>query len=67
MAKKITTQVSGGETKTLERVETVADVRRELDLDDTYSASINGEPASDDEELEDYNFVSFAPSVKGGN
>lgn len=30
-----------------------------------YTASVNGEPESDDYELEDYEVVNLSPSVKG--
>lgn len=66
MANKITAQVLGGETKTYERVGTVSDLRDRLKLGQGYTATVNGEPADDDQELNDYEFVSFAPAVKGG-
>jgi sulfur carrier protein ThiS len=66
MANKVTAQVLGGQVKVLDQVETVQDVLDILELSGSYTASINGEPASNDAELNDYEFVSFSPAVKGG-
>ena len=66
MANKVTAQVAGGTSKVLDGVDTVGDVREKLDLDNTYSASVNGDPKGDDAGLSDFNYVSFAPNVKGG-
>lgn len=67
MAKNIQAQVAGGEIKThKDRVHTVGDLRDDLKLDKSYTASVKGEPQDDDYKLEDYDFVSFAPAVKGG-
>jgi predicted double-glycine peptidase len=65
MGKKVTVQAIGGEAKLLEDAETVADAKRAVDLP-TYTATVNGNPAQDDEELDDFAFVSLAPPVKGG-
>lgn len=65
-AKKITAQVLGGESQVLERCETVQDAFDELDLDGSYTATVNGEPVDMDYELSDYEFVCFSPAVKGG-
>ena len=68
MANNLRAQVLGGAVKDLSgsRFETVGDVRKELGLSTGYTATVNGEPADDDQELNDYEFVAFAPSVKGG-
>ena len=66
MAKNVTAQVLGGSAKVLNDVNTVQDVLDALELDGAYAASINGEPAQTDSALNDYEFVSFAPAVKGG-
>lgn len=66
MANKITGQVLGGVEKVMESAETVKDVFNELGLTGNYSATINGEPADMDADLNDYEFVAFSPSVKGG-
>lgn len=65
MAQNVTAQVLGGQPRVIE-AETVKEAFDTLNLSGNYTASINGEPASLDDELEDYNFVSFAPAVKGG-
>ncbi len=65
-AKKITAQVLGGETKTFEAIGTVKDVYNQLGLTGEHTAAINGEPADMDSELNDYEFVTFSKSVKGG-
>lgn len=44
---------------------TVMDVKETLQLTN-HTASVNGEPANDGEELQDEDFVSLAPAVKGG-
>lgn len=64
MAQKITAQAVGGQPKTFDNVERVGDVKREMELE-SYQATVNGEPADDDYELSDYEFVSLAPKVKG--
>lgn len=45
--------------------ETVGELKEELGLE-SYSASVNGSPADNDQELSDGQLVTFAPSVKGG-
>jgi hypothetical protein len=62
---KVTAQVLGGEVKVLEDVFDVGEVKAELQVPE-HTATVNGEPADDDYELEDYEFVSLSPSVKGG-
>ena len=66
MSNKITGQVLGGAVKVMDSVDTVQDVFNELGLTGNYAATINGEPAEMDSELNDYELVHFAPSVKGG-
>lgn len=56
--------VLGGRPQRKE-AETVGDLRDLMNLDG-HKASVQGEPVDDDYELEDEDFVSFAPSVKGG-
>ena len=62
---KVTAQVLGGAVKVLEDVYTVNDVREEMGCEN-HTATVNGEPADGDYELEDFEFVSLSPSVKGG-
>lgn len=65
MAKKINCQVIGGTPITHDDVATVADAARKMGADG-YQAQVNGEPAQLGQRLNDYDFVSFAPAVKGG-
>lgn len=65
-ATNITGQVLGGQAKTNLTGRTVKDIYQSLGLNGTYAATINGEPADMDDELDNYSFVSFAPAVKGG-
>ena len=62
---KVTGQVLGGDPKVLESMETVGDVKKALQAPN-HTATVNGEPAEDDYELADYEFVTLAPAVKGG-
>jgi hypothetical protein len=66
MASKVTVAVLGGDPEVLDGVEVVADVVEDLGLDGNYTFSVNGEPASEDTPLDDFSYVSIAPSVKGG-
>ena len=65
MADKVTAVVLGGSPRILDGVTTVGDVKGRLNVAG-HTANVNGEPAGDDFELEDYEFVSLSPSVKGG-
>ncbi len=65
MAQNIITQVLGGSKSVMDGVSTIADIRAKLSLGANYSASIDGEPASDSSEVVDGNYVSFAHQVKG--
>ena len=66
MAKNITGQVLGGIARPNLEGRRVRDIYQGLGLNGTYTATVNGETANMDEELDDYAFVSFAPAVKGG-
>lgn len=66
MANNVTAQALGSQAKVLSNVSTVADVKAQLGLDGNYTATVNGEPADMEDELDDYSFVSFTKSVKGG-
>lgn len=67
MAQHAIAQVLGGDKTVLENVDTLQDVMDELELDGTYAASVNGEPATPDTEIPEGAFVSFAAPVKGGS
>ena len=61
-------QVTGGQAKNVELEEgaTVADLQAAMNLEGSYTATVNGEPASASDVLEAFSFVAFAESVKGG-
>lgn len=67
MAKQVQGQVAGGKIEVYKNVKTVGDLREKLDLNQDHTASVNGEPADDDDRLEEFAFVSFAPRVTGGH
>lgn len=65
---KVRAQVSGGSTQLITAT-TVGEVRKALGLGADYTASVDGEPATDSETLtgeEGDTFVSFAKAVKAG-
>lgn len=62
----VTAKVTGGKAKEVEDVETIRELRKDLGLDKTYAATVNGEPEDDGYELKEDDFVVFAPAVKGG-
>lgn len=65
MAQKVTAQAIGGQPKVFDNeYETVGEIKTAMNLG-SYQATVNGEPADDDQELNDYDFVSLAPKVKG--
>jgi hypothetical protein len=66
MACNITAQVLGGKAQTGLEASTVRELVGKLGLDNSYSATVNGKVAGLDTKLEEYNFVTFAPNVKGG-
>ncbi len=66
MAKQVTAQVIGGDPRLIKNVDDIKELRLKLDLGSDHSATVNGEPEDDSYELSDYEFVSFAPKVKGG-
>lgn len=65
MASNVVAQVLGGEKKVLDNVGTVSDVKAKLNAQ-SYTATVNGDSANDDQELENGDFVSLAQAVKGG-
>jgi hypothetical protein len=64
MAVKVTAQVFGGEAKVLDGVSTISEIKQKLAVPN-HTATINGEAATDSDEVSDYDFVSLAPAVKG--
>jgi len=64
MAKKVTVQIVGGSSKTVE-ANTVGELKRIMGVSG-HTATVNGDTASDSTELSDYSFVHLAAPVKGG-
>lgn len=63
---KVTVTVLGSENPVvLEGVETVGEVKAEMNCPN-HAATVSGEPVDDDDELRDGDFVDLAPAVKGG-
>ena len=65
MANNVIAQILGGEKQVLDNVATIADVKQRLQSP-TYSATLNGDPASDADDVQEGDFVSLAQAVKGG-
>ena len=63
---KVDVKVLGGGAPTELEASTVGEVKAAKGLT-SYSASVNGRPASDDQELSDDDFVALSASVKGGS
>lgn len=61
---KIHAQVLGGSIKEIE-AETVGEAKRLMGAE-KHAATVNGESADDDQDLNDFEFISLAPAVKGG-
>ena len=61
---KVTVEVIGGEQQVIEDFDTLFDLMRHLECEG-YSASINGEPVAGDVDLEDFQFITLSPPVKG--
>lgn len=60
---KVQVQVTGGAIQQKE-ASTVGELKTLLGVV-AYTATVNGEPSSDSDELNDYEFISLAPAVKG--
>lgn len=61
---KVNVQVLGGTIKQIE-ADTVADVKSQLSVPN-HTATVNGDSVDGNYVLEDYQFVSLSPAVKGG-
>ena len=66
MAKKVTGEVVGGKSGVFDDVDTVGQVADKLGIGGGYTAAINGDTAEYEDEVEDYNNVTFAEASKGG-
>lgn len=65
-AKNVITQVLGGDKKVLDEADSVGSARDMISLSSDYTATVNGQPASDSDVLRDGDFVAFSRKVKGG-
>jgi sulfur carrier protein ThiS len=65
MANNVVAQVLGGTKQVLDNVHTVLEIKEKLNAH-KYTAAINGDSASDDDSLNDGDFVSLSQAVKGG-
>lgn len=62
----VAAKVVGGKLKEFD-VDSVSELKSEMGLTGNYSAQINGEPADDEDDLNDHDFVTFTQSVKAGS
>jgi sulfur carrier protein ThiS len=65
MANNVIAQVLGGAKQVLDNVNSISDLKQKLNLAQ-YTATLNGSPAADDENLTDGDFVTLSQAVKGG-
>lgn len=65
MAKNVTVVISGGQPQVVNDLSTVAKIKERFGKMN-YIAKINGAASEDEDELEDYAFVTLAENVKGG-
>ena len=65
--KNVTLQVLGGGSLvcSCDEVQTVGAAKAKMAVPN-YVASVNGEPADDEDELQEFSFVSLSAAVKGG-
>lgn len=61
---KVQVQVAGGSIRQVE-ADTVAEAKAAVSAEG-YTATVNGDPADDNYELSDYEFVALAKQVKAG-
>jgi hypothetical protein len=61
---KVVAKIVGGSAKDL-TAETVGEVKRQLGVTN-YQANVNAEPADDALVLEEDDFITLSPAVKGG-
>lgn len=66
MAKNVIGQVTGGDPKKFDDVETVGAVRSKMNVAAEYIGSINGAPAVDGDLVDDYDQVVFTQGSKAG-
>jgi len=61
---KVIVKVTGGSAVPHD-ASSVSELKSKLNLQG-YTASVDGEPANDGDELEDGNYVTFSQAIKGG-
>jgi len=61
---KVTVEITGSTPQVVEGVNTVGDVKKKFGKTG-YIAKVNGDSANDEQELNDYEFVTLAENVKG--
>ena len=61
---KVTVTISGGSPKIVEGVNTISELKQKLGKTN-YLSAINGDPASDEDDLLDGAFVTLSENVKG--
>lgn len=66
MATKINAQVHGRSIVRDIEANTVSDVLSKMDVTFEATATVNGEPAEMNQQLNDYDFVTFSKAVDGG-
>lgn len=66
-ANTVTAVVLGGQPTVLNGVSTVSEIAERLSLPSNHSILVNGNNASYDSTLNDYDFVSFGSKVEGGH
>lgn len=62
---KVKVLIAGGDTKDAEASD-IGDVRSLLNIESNAMASVNGEPADDEYQLRNNDFVTFSKPVKAG-
>ena len=65
MANNVTAQVLGGQSKTT-TAGTVQELVSEMGLGENHTVKVNGQDATYETVLNDYDFISFGDKVKGG-
>lgn len=66
MVDNVVGQVVGGEKIVCDGVSTVGDVRRKMNVSSEYTATVNGDNASDSSYVSRGAYVAFSRKVKGG-
>jgi hypothetical protein len=66
MANNVNVTVTGGRVETLSGVDTVRDIYERKEMSGDYQVKVNGQLASMDTELQDYQQVDFGSQTKGG-